>query len=164
MLGETVGLQVFSGLADLQEISCHMAGQCRRYLKIYSQRLNRKIYDQPCFIEAVKALALRHANSRVDILVADTEQIRLGGHRLLDLSRKLPSSIQIRLRSEFFAYDLRSFIIADDVGFILRPVWYDMDDITASFRDRYTVRGLTEAFIEAWEQSEPDPQLRQFII
>lgn len=164
VLGETSGVHAMGTLSELQAVSCQMAFQCRRELRIYSQRLNREIYEQHCFLEAAKLLAIRHANTKVSILVADTEHIRVNGHRLLELARKLPSSVQIRRRSEEFAYDLRSFMLADEGGFILRPIWYDFNDATASFHDRYMVRGLKEDFVRVWEQSEPDPALRQLSI
>lgn len=164
VLGKTSGAHVVGGLSELQALSCHMASQCRRDLRIYVQRLSREVYEQPCFLEAAKSLAIRHANAQVSILVADTEHIRTNGHRLLELSRKLPSSVQIRRRSEEFSYDLRSFMLADDCGFVLRPIWYELNDATESFNDRYKVRLLKDDFVRIWEQSEADPALRQLSI
>lgn len=163
-LGETSGDYSLSGLGEIQTASCNMAEQCHRRLIVYAHRLNRDIYEQPCFLEAVKLLAIRHPNTRIQILIADIEQMRVSGHRLLDLGRKLSSSIEMRVRTEQFAHDLRSFMLADDCGFLLRPIWYDLNNASLSFRDRYRVKNLAEEFLTIWEQSELDPALRQLNI
>ncbi len=161
---QTHGAHVLRGLSELQAGSCRMAAEARQRILIYDWQLNRSVYEQDCLIEAVKQLAIRHANTYVQILLADTERLRVGGYRMLDLARRLSSSIEIRLRAEQFADDLRGFMLVDDASYIYYPVWHDLNDSIAEDGNRFRVRELAIEFTRAWEQSEADPRLRQLSI
>ena len=158
------GAQVLSGLSELQAGACRMAAGARQRIFIYDWQLDRSVYDQECLVEAVKQLVIRHANTHVRILLADTEPLRLGGYRMLELARRLPSAIEIRLRAEQFAGDLRSFMLVDDAGYVYCPVWHDLNASIAEDGNRYRVRELAAEFTRAWEQSAEDPGLRQLPI
>lgn len=160
----TRGAHVLGGLSDLQVETCRMAGEARQRILIYDWQLSRSVYEQSCFIEATKQLAIRHANTYVQILLGDTESLRVGGHRLLSLARRLPSAIEIRLRAEQFTQDLRGFMLVDDTSYVYYPVWHDLNEVMAEHGNRFRVRGLAADFTRAWEQSAADPRLRQLSI
>ncbi|WP_456372557.1 DUF7931 domain-containing protein [Thiolapillus sp.] len=164
VLGETRGEWRVEGLESLRRHSCLMAEACRRRLLIYSHRLNAEIYSQPCFAEAVRGLVIRHANTRIRILVADTTELGRGGHRLLRFAQDLASSVEIRRRAVEFDGDLRSFMLADENGYTLRNLWHDLNNARADYHDPPRVRNLAEEFMQVWEQSEPDPNLRRLSI
>ncbi len=155
---------VLAGLSDLQAEICRMAGGARRRILIYDGQLNPAVYEQPCMVEALKQLAIRHAGTHVQILLADTERLRKGGHRLLTLARRLPSTIEIRLRAEQFSGDLRSFMLVDDADSIYYSVWHELRDGVAESGNRFRVRELAQDFMQAWEQSAADPGLRQLLV
>lgn len=156
--------KVLRGLSEVQAGACRMAAAARQRIFIYDWQLDRSVYDQECLVEAVKQLAVRHADTHVRILLADTGPLRLGGYRMLELARRLPSAIEIRLRAEQFAGDLRSFMLVDDASYIYCPVWHDLNASIAEEGDRYRVRELAAEFTRAWEQSAEDPGLRQLSI
>lgn len=158
------GPHVLAGLFDLQSEICRMAGGARQRILIYDGQLNPAVYEQPCMVEAMKQLAIRHAGTHVQILLADTERLRKGGHRLLTLVRRLPSAIEIRLRAEQFSGDLRSFMLVDDADSIYYPVWHDLRDGVAESGNRFRVRELAQDFTRIWEQSAVDPGLRQLSV
>ena len=155
---ETLNIDV---LDDLKKHSCHMAGQCRQQLLVYTHRLNPAIYNQVCFVDAVRQLIIRHANTRIRILVTDTEELARGGSRLVQLAQAMPSSMEIRKRAEEFSGDQRSFLLADHSGFILRNLWNELNNARLDYNSPYSVRNLADEFMTAWEQSEPDPALRR---
>jgi len=161
VLGEHSAALRLGGLEALQAHSCHMAAQCRRRLLIYSNRLNPHIYNRECFIEAVRQLAVRHPSARVKILVADTTALARGGHRLIRLAQDLPSSIAIRRRNEEYEDDMRSFLLADEAGYLLRNLWHDLNSVKGDYHARPLVRGLAGEFQRIWECSEADPGLRR---
>lgn len=163
-LGETAGVVLPGGLNGLQAHCCQMASQSRRRLLIYTQRLNPAIYDQRCFLDAVRSLVIRHANTRIQILVADTAQLGKGGHRLIELARDMTSSIAIRRRAEEFSGDERSFMIADQSGYLLRNLWYDLNGARGDYCDRPQSDRLAGEFVRVWERSEPDPALRRLAL
>jgi len=159
-LGETPGPLALHGLEALKAHSCHMAAQCRRRLLIYSHRLDPRIYDQGCFVEAVRQLVIRHPSTRLEILVADTSELARGG-RLLQLAQDLASSIAIRRRNEEYEGDERSFMLADEEGYLLRNLWHDFGNVRADYAARPLVRRLAEEFRRIWERSSIDPALRR---
>ncbi len=159
-LGEPDGVLLLRGLEALQRHSCAMAAQCRRRLLLYSRRLDPRIYDQPCFVEAVKRLAIRHPRTRIRILVADSSLLARGG-RLLQLIQDLPSHIAIRRRHEEYEEDARSFLLADEAGVLLRNPWHDFDAVRADYGGRSQARRLAEEFERIWERSHLDPALRR---
>lgn len=161
ILGETAGTLRLQGLGELGAHSCHMAGQCRKRLLIYSHRLNPGIYNRNCFVEAVRQLVIRHPSTRVHIMVADTAEMVGGGHRLLGLAQDLTSSIAIRRRNEEYESDLRSFMLADEEGYLMRPLWHDLNNARADYSARPVVRNLADEFQRIWERSDLDPALRR---
>jgi len=164
VLGTTAGEWRISGLEDLRRHGCAMGEGCRRRLLVYSHRLNPEIYNQACFVEAVRRLIIRHANTRIRLLVADTTELGRGGHRLVRFAQDMASSVEIRRRAPEFDGDLRSFLLADESGYILRNLWHDLNNARGSYYDPPRVRNLAEEFMQAWEQSEPDPALRRLSI
>jgi hypothetical protein len=162
--GEIRGERLVAGLEELRRHSCSMAEACRRRLLIYSHRLNAEIYNRPCFVEAVRKLIIRHANTHIRILVADTSELGRGGHRLVRFAQDMASSVEIRRRAAEFDSDLRSFLLADEDSYILRSLWHDLNSARADYHDPPRVRNLAEEFMQAWEQSEPDPALRRLSI
>ncbi|WP_456379771.1 DUF7931 domain-containing protein [Thiolapillus sp.] len=163
-LGESSGALNSDGLGALRKHSCQMAAQCRRRLVIYSFRLNPEIYNQPCFVEAVRQLIIRHARTRIQILVAETDELGRGGSGLVQLAQDLASSVEIRRRAEEFRGSQRSFMLADDCGYILRNLWSDLGNVRLDYNAPYVVRGLMDDFLLEWEQSEADPSLRRLSI
>ncbi len=164
VLGETTAVQRVSGLTALKENSCLMANNCKRRLLIYSHRLRADIYNQLCFSDAVRNLSIRHANTRILILVVDTTELVRGGSPLVRFSQTMPSSVEMRRRPEEFDSDQRSFMLADERGYILRNLWNDLDNIQMGSNNPIEVRSLAEDFMHVWEQSLPDPDLRQLHI
>lgn len=163
-LGVDGGPHIITDLSALQQESCRMAAQCRQRLLIYSQRLAASVYEQACFLDAVKALAIRHGRTHIRILLADIGPIRLKGHRLLNLGWRLTSSVEFRLRHEELAGDMRSYLLADNYGYIKRPVWHNLHDTKLDYRDPFEVRRLEEEFSLAWDRGTTDPDLRQLSI
>ncbi len=161
VLGVHSGTLRLEGLEALQAHSCHMAEQCRRRLLIYSNRLNPHLYNTGCFIEAVRQLVIRHPSTQVEILVADTTALVKGGHRLPRLAQDLPSSITIRRRNEEYESDMRSFLLADEAGYLLRNLWHDMNSVRGDYAARPVVRNLADEFQRIWDRSEADPGLRR---
>lgn len=158
---EPLGL---SGLEELRRHSCRMAQSCRRQLRVYTHGLNAEIYNQAGFVEAVRQLAIRHANTRIMLLVTDTGKLARGGNRLVQLAQDMPSSLEIRKRSEEFNGDQRSYLLADECGYILRNLWNNLNNARLDYNSPYSVRKLGDDFLRAWEQSEPDPALRRLSI
>lgn len=164
VLGETSKPLGINGLDELRRHSCRMAGSCRRRLRIYSRGLNAEIYNQSCFVEALRQLIIRHANTRIHLLVAETGELARGGSQLVQLAQDMSSSMEIRRRADEFSSDQRSYMLADGSGYILRNLWNDLNNVRLDYNNPQMVRNLGEDFLRVWEQSEPDPALRRLSI
>ena len=70
--------------------------QSSKKIAIISKDLEPLIYNQSDFLEALNNMALNGRRAQSRILVSDVESIRNADHRLLYLSSKLPSFIELR--------------------------------------------------------------------
>lgn len=138
---------------------CAMAEQSVRHLRIYTPNLESELYDNREFADAVSALARSSRFAEIRILIEDTRLIIARGHALLELHRRLPSSVTIRkLTMDIHSLE-QPFLIADQAGVLLRP-----DDgegpSFANFCDRVKAKSLIEMFDPLWDRCYPDPELR----
>jgi predicted GNAT family N-acyltransferase len=139
----------------------HAAGmlrQARRDMALFSFDLDPAVYDQPPYIEAFKALALRSRHSRLRILLQDNTLMLQRGHRLLELAQRLPSVIEIRRPHEEFLDHPENFLLIDDSGYLHKRSLESYDGI-ACYHNRHRVNRLLAVFDEAWEHSTPDREL-----
>ncbi len=136
-----------------------MIGQTRRYVKIFSPDLERELYDTEKFRDQISAFARLSRYSEVRILVQQIEDMVQNGHRLLELSRKLPSKVTIKLLSRGEDIDCRSFILADSTGLIIRPEYENYQGF-CNFHAKNAVENLADEFDRYWELAEIDPQFR----
>lgn len=85
------------------------------------------------------------------------------GHALLEISRKLSSSIHIRLVHADYRQMKHEYMLADDSGIIYR-LDFETYEGYANFYDKTEVNRLTREFQRAWDTSYEDPDLRQLKI
>jgi predicted GNAT family N-acyltransferase len=139
----------------------HAAGmlrQAKRDLALFTHDLDPAVYDQPPFLEAFKALALRSRHSRLRILLQDNTLVQQQGHRLLELAQRLPSVIEIRRPNEEQLEYPENFLLADDCGYLHKRSLEDYSGI-ACYHNRHRVNRLLAVFDEAWKQGIPDREL-----
>lgn len=140
-----------------------LAQQAKRTLHIFTRDLDPPVYDQQPLIQALTALATRSRYSRILILAQNTEHAVKDGHRLVELSRRLSSFVELRKpHSDFHEYN-QAFLIADEIGLLRRPI-ADRYNGTLNFKAPLASREYVEFFNQVWERSEADPNLRQLYI
>lgn len=162
-LGETNEPVVLESSEHHCAAALTLAQQATRSLHIYSQQLDRRVFDQLPFIEALTQLALRSPHCKVQILVRDTNDIIHNGHRLIEAMRRLPSRIQLRKVTEAHQQNKDEFVIADETGLLMRrPAGRYEGNI--DFNARKECRERLSLFNEVWRPSEPDPKLKHLSI
>ncbi|MCG6887611.1 MAG: hypothetical protein LJE74_10405 [Proteobacteria bacterium] len=149
--------------ADNVAVTLAMLRQTRRTVDIFSRQLDGRLYDKSEFITLMGQLASRQPRVRIRILLKQVEPLVSHNHRIIELSRKLSSSIHIRLVHENYKEYNQAFMIFDDRGVIKRQL-ADRYEGIASFNDPMTARPLGAFFDEVWEISQPDPNLRRLYI
>jgi len=137
--------------------------QSSRKLTIVSKDLEPSIYNQSDSLKALKNLALNGHRAQIRILVSDVESILNADHRLLDLSSKLPSFIELRKISPEDKNYNKAMLIADGVGYLYRENANRYEG-RINFNSPRECRNLLDIFQEMWETALIDKNLRRMHI
>ncbi len=148
---------------EFARVTLEMARQAQKSLRIYSPLLDHKLYDTAELREACSALARKNRYTAIEILIYDSHRIIKNGHALLEISRKLPSSITIRIVHPDYRQSNHEYLLADNEGVIYR-VDHEIYEGYANFHDVSENNRLAREFQIAWESSLNDPNLRQLKI
>lgn len=145
--------------ADNRDATVAMIRQTERSLILFSRDLDKKIYDDAELVSAVKDLLLRSRHSQVRMIVHDISRIISRGHRLVDLYRRLPTYVDIRVPAREHASYNSAFLVADRTGVIFRK-HADRYEGQVCFNDHKTAEELAKLFNTMWELGRSHPDLR----
>jgi hypothetical protein len=142
------------------EACCELAGSARLNLDILTYAFERELYGHSDFVQAVQTLATRHKKARIRILIHSPDWASRSGHRLVELSRRLSSYIQLlglheqdkQLTSEVLIADGKSLLLRESPD-VVDARYYPEDARQAGFWQR--------RFEGLWAGGEPLPGLRQ---
>jgi hypothetical protein len=150
-------------LTEASAVAHALADQARRTLLVYTEDLEPAIYDESPFLDAVSRLARAHSQSRIWILIHDARKVVQHGHRLIEIARRLSSAIQLRRPAPQYRNYHESFLLADSCGYLHRPITTRYEG-TANFHDPGKVADFEKYFMEVWERSEPDEEIKRLYI
>ena len=137
-----------------------MVRQAARGIDIVSRQLDPQMYDNREFFDAVSQLIVGSRRARVRALLRHTDAAIKHGHRLVTLSQRLSSFVELRVPAREFDEYNAAFLIVDGVGVIHRTL-SDRFEGTVNFNDPRMARELTRQFEEMWSTALPDPSLRR---
>ena len=163
VLGSEQALQRFSLPDQARSHALALMQQARRTLCLYSPDLEPWLYNHSSIAQACTQFVLSHRNSTLRILLRDSSRAVRDGHRLIGLSRKLSSHIQIRRCHADYPVPDGAFLLADDHGLLMRPE-PDQFGGYAHYQDAARVRQLQRLFDQTWDTSITDPDLRSFLL
>ncbi len=130
---------------------------------IISRYLDPTIFNNENIAEAATQLVRRTRHASIRILVHDTAQMIKNGHRLLDISQRISSKIEIRTICNDYSQFNQSLLVADNVGYIYN-LKSDLYDAEVNFNDADKSKELTETFTNIWELSAQDTAIRRLCI
>ncbi|UVE16087.1 histone acetyltransferase HPA2 [Pseudomonas sp. LS44] len=162
-LGVHLPLERFSQPAEARAHALALLQQAQRSICIYSQDLEPWLYNHSSVQEACTRLLLSSPKSQIRILLRDITRATKEGHRLLNLSHRLPSNLQIRKINPDHPSDAAAFLLADRHGLLLRPEPANLAGY-ALYNDAGRVRQRQAQFDQAWDLSITDPDLRSFLL
>ncbi len=148
---------------DFRQVILEMCAQARHSLRIFSPVLEHKLFDHDDLMQIVSALARRNRYTQIEILLYDSHRVVKNGHALLNISRKLPSSIAMKIVHPELRQLNHEYVIADTKGVVYRIDYEDFDG-WANFNDVTEANRLNRQFTAAWESGLLDPNLRQLRI
>jgi len=140
-----------------------MVGQTQTSLDITSRDLDPFLYDREIFLDLLSGLCRRNRQARIRFLVQDPSTPIKGNHRLIELGRKLSSSIEFRQPHQDYRYINTACLIADGCGLIQRSL-ADRFEGTANFYAPVAARRERDFFTEVWERSESHPEFRRLYL
>ena len=162
VLGESTQVLETESSEDNRRLAVHMVQQAQHRVRIVSRHLDRPIYDHADFVDAVKQMLLNNPRGRVEIIVRDSAPILRRGHRLVALSQRLTSYMEIRSPAKQHEAFNAALLLVDDCGFIDRT-FSDRYGGTACLHDPRTCRALNEVFDGMWQAATPDLNLRRLV-
>jgi hypothetical protein len=137
-----------------------MVRQAARSIDIVSRHLDPQMYDDREFCAAVSRLIVGAQRARVRVLLRHTDPIVKRGHRLVTLSQRLSSFIEMRVPAKEFDEHNAAFLIVDTAGVVYRT-HSDRFEGTANFNDPRAAHDLGRQFEEMWQTAVPDGNLRR---
>ena len=156
-------LQHFTLPEQAQAHALALLQQAQRSLCIYTPDLERWLYNHSSVQEACTQFLLANPKNRLRILLNDSTSAVKDGHRLLQLSRRLSSSLQIRKLNPGYNYEETAYLLADGNGLLLRPKLENTVGY-ALYNDPGQVRVLQTKFDQAWDVSVTDLDLRSLLV
>ena len=150
----------FSNHQEITELLRKMASLASREILLHSPTLLSEWAFDEAFCLEVSRLARSHGSTRVQILVWDVMPLVQQNAPLLELSRKLSSSIQIKLVSPAFQSHPGEFAVIDQKALFIQqdphhPIGW------ANFRATAKAREKRRLFLRLWENGLSDANLRQ---
>ncbi|MDH4041540.1 MAG: hypothetical protein OEW92_11785 [Gammaproteobacteria bacterium] len=145
------------------ELAVELCGSAAREVCILSPALDPEAFDSIELVDALGVLIRSSRQTRVRILVADTRGMVSRGHRLLQLARRIPSSVQIRKLAEHPQWKSETIVICDRDGVLYKPGDSDHDGFYEPSSRASTQRHL-DLFEELWRNGSEDVELRTLSI
>jgi hypothetical protein len=162
-LGTDTGLIQTSDNSEIRQALIHMLQPARDVVRISSALLNPGIFDDEELRAALSQLARHSRYTEVRILVSNCKLIAERGHRLLNLSRRLSSSVPMR-KLELSEHELQpEYVLVDDCGVIDLAV-SEQDPASIFFCNRARNKSLTDDFDNLWHKSRVPVELRTLIV
>lgn len=146
--------------AEFRDAACELAQIARLQLNILTYAFEREVYGHPDFVRVVQTLATQNKMARIRILIHSPEWAGRTGHRLVELSRRLTSFIELRELNEQDKQLTSEVLIADERAVLFRE---SVDDANARFQADapQSARPWLRRFGGLWAGAEPVQGLRQ---
>jgi len=160
LLGEDENTHLFSSPALLKQLTASMISQAANRVRILSHHLNREIYDYEPIRDALSKLARAHSRSVIELLIVDDHSVAVSTPRLLELARRLPSSIHLKVINKAYPYDESAMVLVDRCGVIFQKE-NSIYEGFANFNSASRNKQLTEVFDNLWSHSSESQELRQ---
>lgn len=138
----------------------------KRTIDIYSHKLRSDIFSSPQVARALSELARRSRHSHVRILIQDSSSLIGRFHRLIDLSQRLSSRIELRILphddSELGTHDSNKHFSITDSSHL---VYFNNESNSIGFAQysaQVQIKSLRNTFDYLWENhAKIDPNAKQ---
>ncbi|MCK7544221.1 GNAT family N-acetyltransferase [Marinobacter bryozoorum] len=146
--------------SQLTQLMDTLISQARQRVWLYDRLLDHELYDRKRLRDLFSGLARHHRNSEIRLLVHDDAPLVKRRHQLVELMRRLPSSISLRLVNGDYPLAEHPFVLIDRQGVLYRHR-FDRPEGFAGFADTGRVKLLGESFQRMWDTARPSLELRE---
>lgn len=144
----------------LSETAFELISQAQRQIHIVSYALDPDIFSTQQMVSALSKLARKSRYTAIRVLVVDTHSLIQREHELIELSRRLSSSVSVRRIDTTHQELNQAYIVADDSGFIQHDL-RTHDKSLANFNNRPVAQSLITDFNGLWAHACDDVALRR---
>ena len=148
---------------DNYQIFLQMLEQSSHCIDIFSLQLDNQLYNTTDIISQLQRLIRHNPHARIRLLLRNPRHLITHGHRIIELSRRLSSYIEIRQLAETFDEHIECFTLFDKRGIIYRPHSEQFEG-WFSFNAPVRVKSATEFFNDAWNASPPCHEARRLYL
>ena len=129
-----------------------------RHVDVMSPLLEPALLDDDDVANALTRLARRGRQTRIRLLTAEIRPLLESGHRLIALSRRLPTAMTIQVLEEHPEWQRETLMIFDrSAGFRLKAEDHQWEpELSAP-----VARRESDRFDRLWRASQASPELRQ---
>ena len=160
ILGQDQDSWLFDQEATLLNLLDSLAGQASQRLWLYDRLLDHERYDRYRLRELISEIARRHRLSEVRLLIHDDKPLVKRRHQLVELMRRLTSSIELRLVNPEYPIEDQPFVLVDREGVLYRH-GFEAPEGFACFAAAGRAKLLEESFQRMWDAARPSLELRQ---
>ena len=147
--------------SPFDDLAVELVDSASRHIDILSPRLDHAVFDRRELSEALSSLARRGRESRIRLLVKNARPIVQRGHRLLQLARRLPSSVKLHRLAEHPDWNGETIVIRDRDGVLYKPGDADHEGFYEP-NSRASTQHHADLFEDLWRHSVEDTEFRAF--
>ncbi len=141
-----------------------LLAQTRRSVRILAPHLDLALLNREPVSRALANLTRVSRFTDIRILFCDSMLALKHGHRLIELARRFPSYIGLRLLP-LEQRDVRdAWLLCDDTALLWRPDHHRYDNGLLESPNLDRSQKLLRDFDGWWERAQPDPDMRQLYI
>ena len=148
---------------EFRNVIQEMTAQASQCIRFWSPMLDHRLFHSSALKESFSKLARKNRYTKIEILIYDSHRIVKNSHAILEICRRLPSSIGMKIVHPDFRVMNDEFVLVDNAGVIFRQDAENYEGYT-NFRDVTENNRLTRKFRAAWETGLSDPNIRQLKI
>lgn len=147
-------LILLTSFDDVRVATLRAAQGAKRVLSLYTKQLEPQLYEDSVFLDVLKGFLLARSYSRVRILLHEPLHQAGNSSRLLTLSRRLTTYMELRPVTEEFRHRHSAMLIADDKAIVYRPSVASWEGV-AGFNQTSVARLHLQEFDQMWLASAP---------
>lgn len=151
-------------LASFRDACDNLLSEARRTVRILAPQLDLALLSREPVATALANMTRISRFTDIRVLFADSLLAMKHGHRLIELSRRFPSYISMKLLPAEYRDERSAWLVTDERHALWRPSHHRYADGLLLRDSPERTLQLCRQFDDWWERAQPDPELRQLYL